>query len=156
MLIGYARVSTAEQTLELQTDTLTAAGCEKLFTEVAGRARTERPGLDQAIGFCRPGDMLVVWKLDRMGRSMAHLIDTIRQLEQRGVGFCSLTEQIDTTTPSGRLIFTRVRCAGRIRAGSHPRACAGGPEVGPRTGAYGRTTADISGNQSNSTSAAGE
>jgi DNA invertase Pin-like site-specific DNA recombinase len=105
MLIGYARVSTAEQTLELQTDTLTAAGCEKLFTDVAGGARTERPGLDQAIEFCRPGDTLVVWKLDRMGRSMAHLIETIRQLEQRGVGFCSLTEQIDTTTPSGRLIF---------------------------------------------------
>ena len=105
MLIGYARVSTAEQTLALQTDALTAAGCEKLFTEVAGGARTERPGLDQAIEFCRPGDTLVVWKLDRMGRSMAHLIETIRQLEQRGVGFCSLTEQIDTTTPSGRLIF---------------------------------------------------
>jgi DNA invertase Pin-like site-specific DNA recombinase len=105
MLIGYARVSTAEQTLELQTDALTTAGCEKLFTEVAGGARTERPALDQAIEFCRSGDTLVVWKLDRMGRSMAHLIETIRRLEQRGVGFCSLTEQIDTTTPSGRLIF---------------------------------------------------
>jgi DNA invertase Pin-like site-specific DNA recombinase len=87
MLIGYARVSTAEQTLELQTDALTAAGCEKLFTDVAGGARTERPGLDQAIEFCRLGDTLVVWKLDRMGRSMAHLIETIRQLEQRGWGF---------------------------------------------------------------------
>lgn len=155
MLIGYARVSTAEQTLELQTDALTTAGCEKLFTEVAGGARTERPGLDQAIEFCRSGDTLVVWKLDRMGRSMAHLIETIRQLEQRGGGVL-LADRADRYDHSERAIdLSRVRCAGRIRAGSHPRACAGGPEVGPRTGAYGRTTADISGNQSNSTSTAG-
>lgn len=105
MLIGYARVSTADKTLALQTDALTAAGCEKLFTDVASGARTERPGLDQAIAFCRPGDTLVVWKLDRMGRSMPHLIETVRELKQRGAGFRSLTEQIDTTTSSGRLIF---------------------------------------------------
>lgn len=105
MLIGYARVSTADQTLLLQTDALTTTGCEKLFTEVASGARTERPGLEQAIAFCRRGDTLVVWKLDRMGRSMSHLIETIRRLERQGVGFRSLTEQIDTTTSSGRLIF---------------------------------------------------
>ena len=105
MLIGYARVSTTDQALEPQTDALTAAGCEKLFTDVASGARTQRPGLDQAIGFCRQGDTLVVWKLDRMGRSMSHLIETIQQLKQRGVDFRSLTEKIDTTTAGGRLIF---------------------------------------------------
>ena len=88
-----------------QTDALTAAGCEHFFSDVASGARTARPGLEQALTFCRPGDTLVVWKLDRLGRSMAHLIETIRTLEQRGICFHSLTEQIDTTTAGGRLIF---------------------------------------------------
>ena len=107
MLIGYARVSTPDQTLELQTDELKAAGCEKIFSDIASGAKTERPGLVQAIEYCREGqdDVLVVWKLDRMGRSMSHLIDTVKTLAQRGIGFRSLTENIDTTTPSGRLIF---------------------------------------------------
>jgi DNA invertase Pin-like site-specific DNA recombinase len=105
MKIGYARVSTTDQTLEPQKDALSDADCEKLFTDVASGARTQRPGLDQAIAFCRQGDTLVVWKLDRMGRSMSHLIEIIKQLEQQGVGFQSLTEKIDTTTTGGRLIF---------------------------------------------------
>ncbi len=105
MLVGYARVSTADQSLELQTDALGAGGCEKLFTDIASGARTERPGLGQALEFCRTGDTLMVWKLDRLGRSMSHLIETVRHLEERGVGFRSLTEQMDTTTPGGRLIF---------------------------------------------------
>lgn len=105
MLVGYARVSTADQSLELQTDALTAEGCEKLFTDVTSGARTERPGLAQALEFCRTGDTLVVWKLDRMGRSMSHLIETVRHLEEHGVGFRSLTEHVDTTTPGGRLVF---------------------------------------------------
>ena len=107
MLIGYARVSTPDQTLELQTDELKAAGCEKIFSDIASGAKTARPGLVQAIEYCREGqdDVLVVWKLDRMGRSMSHLIDTVKTLAQRGIGFRSLTENIDTTTPSGRLIF---------------------------------------------------
>ena len=105
MLVGYARVSTTDQSLEPQTDALTAEGCEKLFTDVASGARTERPGLAQALEFCRTGDTLVVWKLDRMGRSMSHLIETVRHLEDHGVGFRSLTEHVDTTTPGGRLIF---------------------------------------------------
>ncbi len=105
MLIGYARVSTQEQSIDLQSDNLNKVGCEKIFTDVASGAKTQRPGLDEAIKFCRKGDTLVVWKLDRMGRSMSHLIETIKQLESLEVSFWSLTEKIDTTTPGGRLVF---------------------------------------------------
>ena len=101
--IGYARVSTGEQELGLQRDAL--AGCERVFEDRASGARADRPGLEQALAYVRQGDVLVVWKLDRLGRSLPHLIDTARDLERRGVGLQSLTEQIDTTTPGGRLIF---------------------------------------------------
>lgn len=83
MKIGYARVSTTVQSLNPQTDALSEAGCEKLYTDIAIGARTQRPGLDKAISFCRKGDILVVWKLDRMGRSMSHLIGIIQPLEKR-------------------------------------------------------------------------
>ena len=96
MLIGYARVSTLEQSLDLQTDALKRAGCEKLFTDKAGGARAARPGLDQALAHLRKGDTLVVWKLDRLGRSIRHLIETVGQLQERKVGFRSLQESIDT------------------------------------------------------------
>jgi DNA invertase Pin-like site-specific DNA recombinase len=105
MLIGYARVSTLDQTLALQQDALTAAGCEQLYTDTASGSVTDRPGLAQALSHLRSGDTLVVWRLDRLGRSLAHLIDTIRELQERGVGFRSLQEQIDTTTSGGKLIF---------------------------------------------------
>ena len=105
MLIGYARVSTFDQTLELQRDALTGAGCSQLFTDRLSGARERRPGLDAALSHLRVGDTLVVWRLDRLGRSLKHLIETVQTLEQRGVGFRSLTEQIDTTTPGGTLIF---------------------------------------------------
>jgi len=107
MKIGYSRISTSDQnqTLDLQNDSLTEAGCDKIFSDVASGARTERPGLDKAIEFCRAGDVLVVWKMDRMGRSMSHLIEIIKKLEDHEVGFQSLTENIDTTTAGGRLIF---------------------------------------------------
>ena len=104
-LIGYARVSTAEQNLDLQQDALQKAGCERLFTDTASGAKTDRPGLAEALAYLRERDVLVVWRLDRLGRSLAHLIETIGALEARGVGFRSLTENIDTTTPGGRLIF---------------------------------------------------
>jgi DNA invertase Pin-like site-specific DNA recombinase len=104
-LIGYARVS-AEQDLALQHDALHAAGAARIFEDrgVSG-ARTERPGLNAALSFLRDGDILVVWKLDRLGRSMTHLLQTVANLDDRGVGFRSLTENIDTTTPTGRLVF---------------------------------------------------
>lgn len=103
--VGYARVSTADQDLTPQLDALTGAGCAPVFEDTASGARADRPGLAAALAYVRRGDVLVVWKLDRLGRSLPHLIETVTALEARGVGFRSLTEAIDTTTPGGRLIF---------------------------------------------------
>ena len=105
MLIGYARVSTHEQTLNLQRDALTKAECTKIFTDTASGAKTERKGLEEALNYVRKGDTLVVWRLDRLGRSLPHLIATMTDLLERGSGFKSLTENIDTTTSGGKLIF---------------------------------------------------
>src|SRR4051794_22359771 len=105
MLIGYARISTLDQTLALQQDALTAAGCEQLYTDTVSGSVTERPGLTQALSHLRSGDTLMVWRLDRLGRSLGHLIETIRGLESRGVDFKSLQEQLDTGTSGGKLIF---------------------------------------------------
>ena len=104
-LIGYARVSTVEQDTALQTDALRKAGCERVFEDTASGAKSDRPGLAATLAYLRDGDVLAVWRLDRLGRSLPHLIETISALEARGVGFRSLTESIDTTTPGGRLIF---------------------------------------------------
>ncbi len=105
MLIGYARVSTDDQTLDLQGDALHGAGCERLFTDTISGATADRPDLIEALAYARHGDTLVVWRLDRLGRSLRHLIETVTGLEQRGVGFKSLTESIDTTNSGGKLIF---------------------------------------------------
>jgi len=105
MLVGYARVSTQDQTLDLQKDALGKAGCTRIFTDTASGANTERVGLGDATRFMREGDTLVVWKLDRLGRSLKHLIETITSLHERQIGFRSLTENIDTTTSTGKLIF---------------------------------------------------
>lgn len=105
MKIGYARISTQDQSVNLQRDALTAAGCEKIFEDVASGAKSERAGLAEAVEFARAGDTLVVWKLDRLGRSLKHLIETVNQLHEKGVGFASLQENIDTTTSGGKLIF---------------------------------------------------
>ena len=105
MLVGYARVSTTDQNLDLQTDALQAAGCERLYTDTVSGAKVDRPGLTAALNTCRPGDTLVVWKLDRLGRSLPHLVETVRDLIACGVGFKSVQEQIDTTTAGGKLIF---------------------------------------------------
>jgi DNA invertase Pin-like site-specific DNA recombinase len=94
MLIGYARVSTHDQTLALQQDTLHKEGCSKIFTDTASGARTERKGLEEALSYIRGGDTLVVWRLDRLGRSLPHLITTMTGLEERGIGFKSLTKSL--------------------------------------------------------------
>src|SRR5687768_6954790 len=104
-LIGYARVSTTEQHLHLQQDALEKAGCLKIFTDTISGAKSERKGLSDALGYVREGDTLVVWRLDRLGRSLKDLIERITQLHTRNIGFKSLTEQIDTTTSGGKLIF---------------------------------------------------
>ena len=103
--IGYARVSTIDQDLALQLDALAKAGCDRVFQDKASGAKADRPGLTAALSFVREGDILTVWKLDRLGRSLPHLIETVNALEARGVSFRSLTEAIDTTTPGGRLVF---------------------------------------------------
>src|SRR6266700_475646 len=104
-LIGYGRVSKQEQHLELQLDKLREKGCSKLFTDKISGAKVEREQLNAALAYLRQGDTLVVWKLDRLGRSLRHLIDTVMELQKRGIGFISLTENIDTTSPGGKLIF---------------------------------------------------
>ena len=103
--IGYARVSTSDQDLALQLDALAKASCARVFKDKASGAKADRPELKAALGFVREGDVLTVWKLDRLGRSLPHLIETVNGLEARGVSFRSLTEAIDTTTPGGRLVF---------------------------------------------------
>ncbi|HEX5933765.1 MAG TPA: recombinase family protein, partial [Pseudorhizobium sp.] len=102
-LIGYTRVSTADQNPALQMDALTRAGCDRIFEDKASGAKTERPGLTEALSYAREGDTFIVWKLDRVGRSMKHLVEFIAELEKKGVGFRSITENIDTTTSGGRL-----------------------------------------------------
>jgi DNA invertase Pin-like site-specific DNA recombinase len=105
MLIGYARVSTSEQTLNLQKDALEKIGCVKIFSDVVSGAKAEREGLHEALEYVRAGDTLVVWRLDRLGRSLKHLIEAITKLNNRKIGFKSITENIDTTTSGGKLVF---------------------------------------------------
>lgn len=103
--IGYARVSTIAQDEALQLDALNKAGCDRLFIDKVSGKLTSRPALDDLLEQARPGDALVVWRLDRLGRSLRHLIDTVASLDERGIAFISLTEQMDTSTPGGKLIF---------------------------------------------------
>jgi DNA invertase Pin-like site-specific DNA recombinase len=105
MLVGYARVSTQDQNPQLQTDALMGAGCDKMFEEKASGAQRERPQLMAALEYLRPGDTLVVWKLDRLARSLKQLIETIELLDDRQIGLRSLMESIDTTTSGGKLVF---------------------------------------------------
>jgi DNA invertase Pin-like site-specific DNA recombinase len=105
MLVGYARVSTIDQNLSLQMDALRKDGCEKIFCDKISGGKTERPGLKEALKYTRKGDTLLVWRLDRLGRSLKHLIEIVTQLEEQGIGFRSLQEAIDTTTSGGKLVF---------------------------------------------------
>ncbi len=105
MLIGYARISTIEQSLDLQIDALTSAGCERIFSDCISGSKNERLGLNEALNFARSTDVLVVWKLDRLGRSLPHLIETVQRLTDRGIEFKSLQENLDTLSPGGKLVF---------------------------------------------------
>lgn len=117
MQIGYARISTPDQNLQLQIDELKKAGCKKIFTDIASGARDDRKGLEEILEFLRPADTLVVWKLDRLGRSLKHLIETVTRLEGAGIGFCSLQESINTTTSSGKLTFHLFACLAEFERG---------------------------------------
>ena len=105
MLVGYARVSTHDQNIDLQKDELAKAGCQRIFCDIISGVKSERTGLNEAINYVREGDVLVVWKLDRLGRSLKHLINIVSELEKQKIGFKSLRENIDTTSSGGRLIF---------------------------------------------------
>ncbi len=105
MKVGYARVSTADQHLRMQEDALKSAGCQEIFHDIASGAKTARPGLEDAIAYLREGDTIVVWKLDRLGRSIQHLIQTVKELNEKNIGLQSLQENIDTATSGGKLIF---------------------------------------------------
>ena len=105
MKVGYARVSTADQHLRMQEDALNSAGCKEIFHDIASGAKTVRPGLEDALAYVREGDTIVVWKLDRLGRSIQHLIQTVKDLSNKNIGFQSLQDNIDTTTSGGKLIF---------------------------------------------------
>src|SRR5438105_15374318 len=105
MLVGYARVSTSEQTLNLQKDALEKIGCTKIYSDVVSGAKEERKGLQEALEYVREGDTLVVWRLDRLGRSRNHLIETMTRLSNRNIGFKSITAHIDKTTNGGRVVM---------------------------------------------------
>ncbi len=105
MLVGYTRVSTEDQKLDLQADALKAAGCEKFFSDHVSGASKLKPGLEEALAYLRSGDTLVVWKLDRLGRTVKGLVDLVQSLEEKGIQFRSLTDGIDTSTTSGRFFF---------------------------------------------------
>ncbi|MBD2044088.1 recombinase family protein [Coleofasciculus sp. FACHB-64] len=106
MKIGYCRVSSNDQTLNLQKDALKKAGCEKIFSDTVSGAKESRPGLDKCLDQLREGDTLIVWRLDRLGRSLKHLLTLVENFSTRGIGFVSLTEAIDTTSSGGRLVFS--------------------------------------------------
>ena len=116
MLIGYARVSTYDQNLDLQKDALNQAGCEKIFTDQVSGSKSARPGLDQMMHTLRAGDTVVVWRLDRLGRSLKHLIELVNHFEQNNIGLIGLHDSIDTTTPGG---YPQVA----LRVCVHPGQC---------------------------------
>src|SRR5271154_5235488 len=142
MLVGYARVSTVEQNLALQRDALTEAGCAKIFTEQLSGAVTDRPALHDALEFARSGDTLIVWKLDRLARSMKQLIETVETLRVRGIGFRSLTEALDTTTAQGRLVFHMFGALAEFERSLIPRAHPSGPGRRAARWPHGRPTAE--------------
>jgi len=105
MLLGYARVSTNDQNLDLQLDALRSHGCERFFSDVVSGAKACRPGLDDMLRDARPDDVIVIWKLDRLGRSLKHLVELVAKLNERKIGLQSLNDPVDTTTAQGKLVF---------------------------------------------------
>lgn len=105
MLLGYARISTNDQNFDLQIDALTKHGCERFYKDTVSGAKAKRPGLDEMLKEARPKDVIVIWKLDRLGRSLKHLVDLVAELNERDIGLVSLNDPIDTTTAQGRLVF---------------------------------------------------
>ena len=138
-LLGYARVSTLEQDPTLQHDALDAAGCSRIFTDKASGKLEHRPALDAMLDRLRPGDTVVVWRLDRLGRSLRHLIDTVQTLEGQGVAFRSLTESIDTSTPGGKLIFHMFGALAEFERDLIRERTHGGPSRSPCPGANRRS-----------------
>ncbi len=126
MLVGYVRISTDgdRQSTDLQCDALAAAGVDArlIYSDKLSGSRDDRPGLKACLAYLSKGDTLIVWKLDRLGRSLSHLLTIVTDLKERGVGFRSLTEGMDTTTPQGKLLFSVFGALGRIRACVDPRA----------------------------------
>ena len=105
MLLGYSRISTNDQNFDLQTDALTKHGCKRFYKDTVSGAKSKRPGLDEMLKEARPKDVIVIWKLDRLGRSLKHLVDLVAELNERDIGLVSLNDPIDTTTAQGRLVF---------------------------------------------------
>jgi hypothetical protein len=120
MLIGYARVSTRDQNLDLQVEALKKNGCNKIYKEIISGVKAERKILNETLSYLRPGDTLVVWRLDRLGRSLRQLIELINAFKDREVGFKSIVEAIDTTTPTGQFFFSYYRCFCRVGTKSDP------------------------------------
>ena len=140
MLVGYMRVSTSEQNLFLQRDALKAAGCERLYDDTCSGSVTERPGLAKALDHMRAGDALVIWKLDRIGRSLGHVVELVDGLRARRIGLKVLTGGIDTTSSTGRLVFGIFANSGRVRTRPDPRAHDGRARCRPRARAARRPT----------------
>ena len=137
MLIGYARVSTSMQDLQLQTDALRAAGCKKIFTDTASGKNRDRPGLDDALTHLRPGDCFVVWKLDRLGRNVRDMLNLAAELEQKGANLQSLTDKIDTSAPHGRFYFTVMSALAEMERDLMRERTKAGLEAAKRAGRLG-------------------
>lgn len=144
MRIGYARVSTADQSLDMQVSALEAAGCERIYEEKASGRKTDREELAKLLDYIREGDTLVVWKLDRLGRTVRQLMDLMADLDARGVAFVSLTESLDTSTPQGRFLVAILAAMAQMEAEvARERTMAGLAEARRQGRTGGRPRADM-------------
>lgn len=144
MKVGYCRVSTRDQNLNLQLDALKKAGCSKIFSEKISGTTRERPELIKALDFCREGDVFTVWKLDRLGRSTKDLIDLISEMEKRKIEFQSLTESLDTSTSTGKLLFNLISCLAQFQADLIKERTLAGLEAAKNRGRVGGRPRSIS------------